>query len=237
MFEIASRMGVEFIVRQDSVDVPSIDWTADSLFMSTAAGWGLTADDVILDFGGHVGSFSLPLAARHGCRAVMFEPDQESLRLARASALLNGLEGRVHGLACGLGGRDGRVQLFQSDENWGHTIVEGGGEWNRLTGTSTEIEVLSLATAIDRAVALTGPLGPGGRLFVKVNIEGAEFDLFEQASPEALARVQAWVGEMHLDLGRRPDFESCRVPLEAVGCTVAFVPPHEWRPILVARQG
>src|SRR6478672_6566681 len=39
--------------------------------------------------------------------------------------------------------------------------------------------------------------------FVKVNVEGAEFDMIEMADEETLNRVGALAGELHYDLVRR----------------------------------
>jgi FkbM family methyltransferase len=228
MHEIARRMDVDFIVRSGSVDLPSVDWLLRSVFMSTALAFDFTPDDLALDLGSHIGSFALPLVRRFGCRAACFEPDADSLRLSRATAVLNGLDDRVLFSACGIGGADGTVTFYESDENWGHTIVEGGGEWNRLTGRSTTIDVLSLASALKTA-------GPARRCFVKVNVEGAEFAMFEQAGVETLRAVDCFVGEIHHDLGR-PDFTGCRAALEAAGFEVVLHPISELRPLLVAQR-
>ena len=228
MHEITRRLDVDFILRTGSMDQPSLDWLLGSVFWSTAMAFDWSPDDMALDFGAHIGSFALPLVRRFGCRAACFEPDADSLRLARATAVLNGLEGRMLFSGCGIGGADGTVQLFESDENWGHTIVEGGGEWNRLTGRSAQIQVLSLASALQMA-------GPARRRFVKVNIEGAEFAMFEQASADTLRQVDCFVGEIHHDLGR-PTFDSCRAALEGAGFTVQLEPEGALRPLLVAHR-
>jgi FkbM family methyltransferase len=226
MHEIVRRLDVDFIVRSGTVDIDNLNWMGGSIFLKTAFSFGLTPDDVAFDFGAHIGSFSLPLARRHGCRTYGFEPDMASLKLAQASALVNGLDGIAHFLPHGVGGSDGTVQLFESDETWGHTIVAGGGPANRLTGRSVEISVMSLASAL--AVA-----GDARRRLVKVNTEGAEFDMFEQASLETLRLVDCFVGEVHFDLGR-PDFSPCEKRLQDAGFMVSMLPDGGSRAMLVA---
>jgi FkbM family methyltransferase len=226
MHEIVRRLDVDFIVRSGTVDTDNLNWMGGSIFLKTAFSFGLTPDDVAFDFGAHIGSFALPLVQRHGCRAYGFEPDAASLRLAQATALLNGLDGLAHFLPFGVGGSDGTVQLFESDETWGHTIVAGGGPANRLTGRSVDIQVMSLASALDVA-------GDAARRFVKVNTEGAEFDMFEQASLETLRRVDCFVGEIHFDLGR-PDFSPCERRLQDAGFMVTMVPDGGSRAMMVA---
>ena len=229
MHEIVRRLDVDFILRSGTTDLPSLDWICGSLFLDTARAAELTPDDVVLDLGSHVGSFALPIVQDRRCRACCFEPDEPSLRLSRATAVLNRLDDLVSFHQAGISGEDGTMRLYQSDENWGHTIIEGGGPWNRLTGASSEIRVLSLASALDLA-------GLARRCFVKVNIEGAEFTMFEQASEETLRRVDTFVGEIHFDLGR-PDFHACGTKLEAAGFAVQLVPMSDLRSLLVARGG
>jgi FkbM family methyltransferase len=206
--------------------IGALAWKVYQDHQAKAFAFGLTPDDVAFDFGAHIGSFSLPLARRHGCRTYGFEPDTASLRLAQSTALLNGLEGLAHFLPFGVGGSDGKVQLFESDETWGHTIVAGGGPANRLTGRSVDIQVLSLASALDMA-------GDAARRFVKVNTEGAEFDMFEQASLDTLRRVDCFVGEIHFDLGK-PDFTPCLDRLAAAGFEVDMQPDGGSRAMMVA---
>lgn len=226
MHEIVRRLDVDFIVRTGTVDIDNLNWMGGSIFLKTAFAFGLTPDDVAFDFGAHIGSFALPLVQRHRCRAYGFEPDTASLRLAQSTALLNGLDELAHFLPCGVGGSDGTVQLYESDETWGHTIVAGGGPANRLTGRSVDIKVMSLASALDVA-------GAAGRVFVKVNTEGAEFDMFEQASLDTLRRVDCFVAEIHFDLGR-PDFTPCLQRLEAAGFEVDMQPDGGSRAMMVA---
>ena len=229
MHEIARRLDVDFILRSGTTDLPSVDWLCGSVFLEAAWAAALTADDVVLDLGSHIGGFALPLVKRCGCRAHLFEPDEPSLRLARATALLNRLDHLTSFHEAGISGEDGRLRLYQSDQNWGHTIVEGGGPWNILTGDSSEIRVYSLASALDLA-------GPAARTFVKVNIEGAEFAMFDHAGIETLRRADFYVGEVHFDLGR-PDFDSCLGKLAAAGFAVEMIPAGDVRSLLVAKRG
>jgi len=118
------------------------------------------------------------------------------MRLCRANALLNGLEDRFEFVEAAVGGSDCTVQLYEAFENWGHTIFSSGGPHNLLTGKSVDVPCYSLKKALD-----VGNCHFCG--FVKVNVEGAEFDMIEMADEETLSRVGALAAEMNYDLVRR----------------------------------
>jgi hypothetical protein len=124
-------------------------------------------------------------------------------------------------------GKDGKVTLHQSIENWGHTIFSDGGPHNVLTGVQTELPAMSLENVLS--------LCPARDVFLKFNIEGAEFDLLQQASWHALHRISAMVGEVHYDLGCG-DFSPAMERLRDAGFYAEMLPAGEVRAILVARR-
>jgi FkbM family methyltransferase len=228
MYEITSRLNVHFIVRSNSVDVDNLDWMVGSEFLQEALAVDLEPTDTILDLGSHIGTFALPVVAKTHCRAICFEPDDASLALSRANFALNRLDHLATFHQAAVAGSDGTVVLHEALENWGHTILADGGPANTLTGMKREVPLLSLDSALR--------LVPGeGRLFVKVNTEGAEFEMFSQASDQALRRIDHLVGEIHYDLVPF-DFTPCVDRLEAVGFAIKLIPLGETRAILVGTR-
>jgi FkbM family methyltransferase len=228
MYEIVQLLGIDFILRKGTVDMENLNWMVNSPFITTVFQNGIDSNDILMDFGSHIGSWSLPLVRRFGCRAWCFEPERESLHISRASAVLNQLESKFTFIQAGIGARDGKVTLYESDETWGHTMIEGGGPHNRLTGKTIEIDVLSLASALSMAPS-------SGKIIVKVNIEGAEYAMFEGSSLETLRLVDVWVGEIHYDLGRS-DFNPCITKLESAGFYATMIPAGDMRAMLIAQK-
>lgn len=227
-YEVATAAGLEFLVRPGSVDRENLDWMLGSIFVDTLRQTALSSDDTVLDLGCHVGAFALIAAREKGCRVIGFEPDGDSARLAKANAALNGLEGRfaVHPIA--VGGSDGEVILHQATENWGHTTIADSRSHNILTGHRTVVRQLSLESAL--------ALVPSGRCaLLKFNTEGAEFGMMEAAAPATLARVHAWVGELHYDLagGASTDIDA---KLRACGFKVELFPDGDLRAFLRATR-
>jgi FkbM family methyltransferase len=188
--------GIELIIRAETVDRENVDWMGESLFWKLFEERSIGSGDVVLDLGAHIGSFGILASHSRGCRVVAFEPDRESMRLCRANALLNGLEGRFEFVEAVVGGSDCTVQLYEALENWGHTIFSSGGPHNLLTGKSVDVPCYSLKKALEVGKC-------DFCAFVKVNIEGAEFDMIEMADEETLSRVGALAAEVHYDLVKR----------------------------------
>jgi FkbM family methyltransferase len=227
-YEIKRSHGVDFIVRTNSVDVENIEWMSDSIFLDELFRSNLSAKDCIVDLGSHIGSFALIGVFHTGCRAVCFEPDGESFRISRANAHLNRLAGLVDFHMTAVGGIDGKAVLYQCHENWGHTIFAKSGPNNRLTGIKREVPILSLDSVLKR-------VPPSEHLFIKFNIEGAEFQMFENAISHVLQRVNVFVGEVHYYLGH-DDFGLCLERLETSGFATDLIPFADDRAILVARR-
>jgi len=201
---------------------------AQSAFLEVMRQADIVPSDTVLDLGAHIGSFSLVVASERRCRVVGFEPDGDSIRLARANALINELEGLVEFHKVAVGGSDGHIRLHEATENWGHTIIDGGGPCNALTGRSVDVPIISLDRALDYAT-------DDRCAFLKFNIEGAEFAMFERARPEVLRRIGAVVGEIHRDIGVG-DVREIVMRLEAQGFVVRLVPQGPDRDILIAHN-
>jgi FkbM family methyltransferase len=228
MHEIKRGLGLDFIVRTDSVDRENLDWMSDSPFIQAFRDARVACDDHVLDLGSHIGTFSLAAALEANCRVIGFEPDRESFNLARANALINKLDHLVTFHCAAIGGRDGVAFLYEASENWGHTLISTGGPYNKLTGNKTEVALLSLDKALTHI--------PGDKCrFVKFNIEGAEFDMLQQASKHALQKIDTLVGEVHHDIGAGL-LEPCIAKLKDNGFDINVTPCGEVRSILLAKK-
>lgn len=227
LYELKELMGLSFIVRSGTVDTANLKWMQDSMFLNFLVASPITEDSCVLDFGSHIGGFSLPAARKTNCRVVGFEPDEDSLRISRANGLLNNLYNRVEFVECAISGSDGTADLLEANDNWGHTLVEGGGPYNVLTGSRSTVRVLSLASAIGYAT--------GGDIFVKFNIEGSEFDMFENSSVATLGQIAGFIGEIHYDIGKR-DIEPSLLKLNKAGFKTELISQGDTRAILVASK-
>lgn len=169
----------------------------------------LTKDSVVVDAGAHRGEFSAEIIRRFGCRCHLVEANPrlvETLMMARAESITT----------AALGGRDGRGMLHVSENPEASSLFDAG-----AATTSVEVETISLATLMRR-------LGLTRIDLLKLDIEGAEFDLIAATPDQILQRINQITVEFHdfkPAFRNRELFENARARLESMGfdcCNMAF---------------
>jgi FkbM family methyltransferase len=146
---------------------------------------------IVIDLGGNIGLFSL-LAARHAPSAAIhvFEPGPPNLRILEMNLLANPQLGeRIHVRPEAVAGREGSAKWFFDHQNPGGSSLFGKSDGG------TEITVRSLAqvvTELKERISL-----------LKIDIEGAEYEMIEQTPPEIWQLIPAISLELHNDPNRR----------------------------------
>lgn len=121
----------------------------------------LTANSIVFDVGGYQGDFAAAIHARFKCQVHVFEPvaffrEQMAVRFAGLPKII------IHPF--GLAAADGQVRVSLAAESSSHVKpADQGGELCELRAFS----------------AVAESLGAGEISLMKVNIEGAEFELIE----------------------------------------------------------
>lgn len=190
--QIARRLGSTRTPRFAGVAISAPDETsawgvAHEIASGEYALPGLTPKqgDSVVDIGANVGLYAL-WAARRGARVVAYEPSPETVvHLRRNTRRVN-----VHVVQAAVVGADneqGTTRLFIHEERTTRNTVLG-----REIGTGTDLSryVDVPALTIDRVLASPCSL-------LKVDCEGAEFEIFERVSDEALRHAEKIVLEFH----------------------------------------
>jgi len=169
----------------------------------------LTKDSVVVDAGAHRGEFSAEIIRRFGCQCHLVEANPrlvETLIVARAESITT----------AALGARDGRGMLHVSENPEATGLFDAGS-----STTSVEVETISLATLMQR-------LGITEIDILKLDIEGAEFDLIASTPDQILQRINQITVEFHdfkPAFRGRGLFEKARARLQSMGfdcCNMAF---------------
>jgi FkbM family methyltransferase len=173
--------------------------------------------DVILDVGGHIGTFSHAVLARGAGQVFCCEPDAANFRVLCHNLAPYG--GRVHVMRCAVWRSDVRVESLslhnprRADNTGGVQVAEGP--------TAQSVGVL----AFDELVALAVPDGKRIRL-LKLDCEGAEWPILFTA--HSLDRIDAICGEYHL--GDYPEpFHVSGYPAFMPGILEHFLKEHGFR--------
>lgn len=193
--ELVSWQGLELLVRPDTVDLDNLNWMADSPFWRAFTAANIRPEDHVFDFGAHIGAFALLATAHCGCRVFAVEPHYDSFRLHCANMYINGVQNEQTVVNGAIGGKDGKAVLYEHMLNWAHTTLEGGSDPDWLTGVKCEVPCWSLASCFDLAQAQDCA-------FMKLNVEGAEFEFIESAAVPDLRRIKSIVAELHFDRAR-----------------------------------
>ncbi|HEY9563347.1 MAG TPA: FkbM family methyltransferase [Nocardioides sp.] len=148
---------------------------------------GLSDSPVAVDMGGHIGSFALAFAGVHPTgRVVCFEATPGTYTYLQKNIARNGLSSRVVAHNIAVSDHEGELVMASHGDGSGHNGVLHLGEAGLQT---ISVPCLPAAAAFDMAA---GPVE-----VVKMDIEGAEYDMILNSSPSDWASVQRVVMEYH----------------------------------------
>ena len=141
--------------------------------------------DVVLDVGAHVGLFSLWLVRQNPrCRVVAIEPSTENFACLQANvAAMGARQVSTYRYALGPRGGTGRVEPT-TDRSIDHRLVPAP------ASNADAVPILSLQDLLDVA-------GADNVAMLKMDIEGAEYDVFAEVAQSTLRRVERLAVEYH----------------------------------------
>jgi FkbM family methyltransferase len=179
-FEIAYRKGTaDELVLKDSF--------SHDIFYSGVPEYQAAEDDVIIDIGAHIGTFSI-LSASKVSRGKVYaiEACRDTFNMLRINVALNGLANvSVHHLA--ITDKDGQVTLYYDTGNWGHSVVKA------MSACSEIVESTTLSHFLEQNQIESCQ-------FIKFNCEGAEFPILLSTPPKVLGRFGTILVLYHCDL-------------------------------------
>lgn len=155
------------------------------VFINKEYEWvGAKQPEVIIDLGAHFGDTSLYYHARFpNAKIIAVEPSPENY-----ARLVNNTKnvGNIICVQAAVGGSNGTMDLYLVDSSLGHSLLNRAGSTD-----SVIVEVITFDSLFNRTGIEKADL-------VKFDIEGAEFDLFNNIDTKQFAST--YVGEVHFDL-------------------------------------
>jgi len=170
--------------------------------------------DIVFDVGAHMGSFSI-YAANKGAHVFAFEPLPENFKRLCENITLNHMEGKVTAINEGIFYKTGELPFFFDNHNTGGNSIIST---DRLQ-QATNIKVDTIGHYVKQ-------FGLQKIDLLKIDIEGAEYDIFRNLSDEEFKYIEKIVGEYHLSFEHSDNFFSLKKMLQPHFKAVKYYGPY-----------
>ncbi len=168
------------------------------------AGFAISNQDVVIDIGAHQGLFSL-YAARQAKKVYAFEPVFENFSLLVGNVHVNNVQNMMP-FNMAVAGHSGKQTIMVSQNSFAHSSFSKEGQAREVLAVSLEdIVKKNNLNQID---------------FLKIDCEGAEYDILFNCPKEVLAKVKKISMECHY-LGEGKNTEAVQQFLEGRGFIIS----------------
>jgi FkbM family methyltransferase len=169
----------------------------------------------VVDVGANVGVFTIWAARRLGARRILaIEPAPDTARQLRENLRRNGVRAEV--LQAAVGGASGERILYRRGAPGRDTLFSTDNYASRFEALAP-VRVLTLDEVVSSLQVKSCDL-------LKLDCEGAEYEILEASSEATLAKVRHLVAEYHVGLNELGP-EQLRRILERRGFDVTIFPP------------
>jgi FkbM family methyltransferase len=204
---ISLRNGIEIACRRGSRDWDVVRevFVRGGYGRSAAYLQELRTEATVLDLGGNIGCFSLLAASRSPFASVVaYEPGPPNIRMFRLNCLANPeLSSRIHLEPFAIAGVAG-------ESFWQFDMSNAGG--SSIYGDVAGGEQVRIRAFAEVVADLDGPIA-----LAKIDIEGAEYELFEHTASTVWQRIPALSIEIHRDPGGRRSQEQLLSSIRSLG--------------------
>ena len=180
------RNGLIFSVECLDQNIPTIAEVFEDKVYGNVETLDRAADPVIIDIGANIGSFAFyALQKEPRAKIYAFEPERNNFKALRDSIALNKFS-QVVPINKAVAASDGTRTLLINDKESGKNSFFHNKGWQFKEEVScTTLDRIFSDYAIDHCSLL------------KVDCEGAEYEIFESASDETLAHIDSIILEWH----------------------------------------
>lgn len=182
----------------------------------TPLGSEIKTGDVVIDIGANIGAFAIAAGSMAPDVSVFaFEPDADNWALASRNAAINGLA-NVRVLRKAVSGEPGTLKLFKGAQGSLHTTVPG-----RLADPAgyEEVESVTLAQIMDEHSIERCA-------FLKLDCEGAEYEILYRTPPGYLARIDQMAVKYHAHVDKASKSQELFRFLERSGFEILEIDDH-----------
>ena len=182
----------------------------------------INRNDVVIDIGAHIGLFSL-LVSQY-CKTgkiFSFEPMRENFDLLVSNLELNRMK-NVFPFNVAVSKNSGKLNLFLNSDQSAHSIFSESSE-------SVTVESISLQKIFEENKISSCKL-------LKLDCEGAEYDIIDSLPPEYLAKIQNMAIEYH-SADTKPELaKNLMLKIKNAGFKIQTRPHYDDMGFLIARK-
>lgn len=125
----------------------------------------LRSQDLFLDIGANVGTYTVLASGHVGCKTFAFEPISSTFQALQKNLEVNRLNSRTKAFECAVGARVGKLKVTSSFD----TVNRVVGYWD-LSEAAEEVDVITVDEALTNE---------GVPALVKIDVEGFEAEVIE----------------------------------------------------------
>lgn len=177
-----TRNGIKIKLRTDSTDLMAFThvWLIQEYHNEDFI---IKNNDIVIDVGAHIGLFSLYVSVY--CldgKIFSFEPVKENFSLLNQNINLNNKK-NISIFNCAVSSKNELVKVFLDNDDSGHSLFSSGEHYEKIHSKS--LERIFLENNIEHCDLL------------KLDCEGAEYEIFETLPTEFFSKIQKIVIEYH----------------------------------------
>ena len=182
----------------------------------------INQNDVVIDVGAHIGLFSLLVSqfCKTG-KIFSFEPIRENFDLFVSNLELNHIQ-NVFPFNVGVSKNSGGLNLFLNDDQSAHSIFPNGSK-------SVAVDSTSLQKIFDEKKISACKL-------LKLDCEGAEYDIIDSLPVEYLDKIQNMVIEYHFADTKPELIKNLIIKIKNAGFKIQTMPHYDDMGFLIARK-
>jgi len=216
-----TKTGLKIKIRVKSTDLMALTnvWMINEYDVD---GFEINSSDIIIDIGAHIGLFSLLVSqfCKTG-KIFSFEPIRENFDLLVSNLALNHIE-NVFPFNVGVSKKSGKLNLFLNNDQSAHSIFPKGPK-------SITVEATSLQKIFDEKQISSCKL-------LKLDCEGAEYDIIDSLPAEYLDKIQNMAIEYHLADTKPELIKNLILKIKNAGFKIKIGPHYDDMGFLIARK-
>ena len=216
-----TKTGLRIKIRVRSTDLMALTnvWMINEYDIEN---FKINTNDIIIDIGAHIGLFSLLVSqfCKTG-KIFSFEPIRENFDLLVSNLALNHIE-NIFPFNVGVSKKSGKLNLFLNNDQSAHSIFPKGSE-------SITVEATSLQKIFDEKQISSCKL-------LKLDCEGAEYDIIDSLPVEYLDKIQNMAIEYHLADTKPELIKNLILKIKNAGFKIKTGPHYNDMGFLIARK-